>query len=143
MENLILALLLLLAILILAGVIANAIVLVRLSRRMLLDKDVVVEQLHAKLEDALKSDGDNKAKLAEMENQIAILKRRMAKYPSLFLKRRVYWHADPEVDGRDKDVAFCPLCWNDNHLLSPIDRNSKTYSNQIGACSKHAPPAQF
>lgn len=115
--------------------------LTRLSRRLILDKDSIITHLNAKIEEAEIIAAEQKATLAGMDNDLAVLRKRMGKYPSLFLKRRVYWPADP--DAIEKGTAYCPECWNNNHILSPLDRSKATSPSTVGICEKHSPPLQF
>ena len=99
---------------------------------MILDKDALVAHLSSSVEESEKTIASQRESIATAEREIAALRMRMEKYPSLFLKRRAYWRADPEA--KDKNTAYCPECWNNNHLLSVIEK---------GVCEKHSPPLQF
>lgn len=123
---------------IIVGIAATIYLLLRLSSRLLFDRDTVIEHLHAQIEMLTKSKAELEGSLKSSKEEYDALKRRMAKYPSLFIKRRVYWHADP--DASDKTIPYCPECWNDRHILNPLKRESGT---TLGVCEKHSPPLRF
>lgn len=110
--------------LILIGVAACIVLLLRLSSRLIFDRDAVIEHLNEKV--------------AALQEETATAKKRLAKYPSLFMKRRVYWPADP--DAPDKATAYCPECWNNHHVLSPLTKGG---NGSAGTCEKHSPPLRY
>jgi hypothetical protein len=110
----------------------------RLSSRLILDKDSVIEHLHSRINEMAEVESGHLKVISSLQDEVSELKVRMTKYPSLFIKKRVYWLADPEANGRS--TAYCPDCWNDRHILSPLE---KAPGATIGVCEKHSPPLRF